>query len=183
MSESSESIADIKMNQNVYKIRKAFLIPLTVITVFLFCLFWLGLFKGQGWEIIIPAILFVISLAVAVETARREIIITDQGLKIKKFFRCKEFVWAEITHLAVVVIRKKVYFLLTTTKGFYIFSNLMENHALLIQSLVDNLGDDRVEIEIKKYLDNPVDRLSVIVMSWVAAGIIAAVIVLKLSGT
>ncbi|MEQ8163350.1 MAG: hypothetical protein ABRQ34_07495, partial [Smithellaceae bacterium] len=93
----------------------------------------------------------------------------------------KEFGWQDITHLAVVVLKKKVYFLLTTTKGFYIFSNLFENHALLAGSLVDRLDEERVEVEVVRYLEQPLERLSMIVMSWIAAGIIIGVIILKIS--
>ena len=97
-----------------------------------------------------------------------------------KFFRTKEFVWTEITHLDVVNLRNKVYFLLTTTKGFYFFSNLLENHALLIRSLVDKLGNERVETEVKNYLDHPVERRSLIVMCWFAVLFSTAFIILKL---
>ena len=107
----------------------------------------------------------------------------DQGLKIKNIFRSKEFGWMEITHLAVVVLKKKVYFLLTTTKGFYIFSNLFENHASLVSSIMDRLDEEKVEVEVKKYLDHPLERLSLIVMSWVAVVIIIGVIILKISET
>jgi hypothetical protein len=170
------------MNENIYKIRRSFLIPLIIIVVLLFLLFAISLFNGQKWEIIVLAILFFVSLAVGVETSRRKVIINEQGIKIKKFFRVKEFVWAEVTHLGVVAMKKKVYFLLTTTKGFYIISNLLENHALLIRSLVDKLGEGKVEVEVINYLDNPLERLSLIVMSWVAVLVIAAVIISKLSG-
>ena len=147
------------MAQNVFKIRRAFLVPFVSIVVLLFLLFLLSLFRGQLWE---------------------KIVLTDGGLEIKKFFRTKEFIWTEITHLAVVDLRNKVYFLLTTTKGFYFFSNLLENHALLIRSLVDKLGNERVETDVNNYLDHPMERRSLIVMCWFAVLIITAFIILKL---
>jgi hypothetical protein len=171
------------MNENVYKIRRAFLIPLSSIGVLLFLLFLISLSNHrQGWEIIVLAVLFFASLSAGVYLAKKEIVVNDQGLKIKNIFRCKEFEWTEITHLGVVVLKKKIYFLLTTTKGFYIFSNLLENHALLVRSLMDRLGEEKVEVEVNKYLDCPVERLAPIVMSWVAVGIIIGVIILKVSG-
>ena len=172
------------MSENVFKIRRAFLIPLIAIVVLLFFLFLIGLINNntRGWEIAALTILFFASLAAYVEMAKKEIVINEQGLKIKNVFRCKEFSWAEITHLAVVILKKKVYFLLTTTKGFYIFSNLLENHALLIRSLVDRLDEEKAEVEVKNYLNQPRERLSLIVMSWVAVGVIIAVIILKVSG-
>ncbi|OPY86129.1 MAG: hypothetical protein A4E71_01754 [Smithella sp. PtaU1.Bin162] len=170
------------MSEAIYKIKKAFVVPLIAVVVSLFLLFLISLTTSQTWEIIVIAILFLFSLAACMNMAKKEIIVNDQGLKIKKVFRCKEFSWAEITHLAVVVLRKKVYFLLTTTKGFYIFSNLLENHALLIHSLVDKLGDEKVEAEVKNYLNNPLERFSLIIMSWIAVVIVVAVIILRLSG-
>lgn len=169
------------MNETFYKIRKAFLIPLFVITVLLFLLFVISLINGQRWEIIVTAVLFLTSLLACVDLVKRKITVSDQGLKIKNVFRSKEFGWQEITHLAVVVLKKKVYFLLTTTKGFYIFSNLFENHALLAGSLVNRLDEERVDMEVVRYLEQPLERLSMIVMSWIAAGIIIGVIILKIS--
>ena len=170
------------MSENVYKIRRALLIPIIAIVVLLFLLFVISLFNRNIGETVVLAILFFASLGIGIEMAKREIVINDQGLKIKKVFRRKEFGWAEITHLGVVVLKKKVYFLLTTTKGFYIFSNLLENHALLIRSLMNRLGEEKVEVEVKNYLDHPLERLSMIVMSWFAVLVIIAVIILKVSG-
>jgi hypothetical protein len=169
------------MSENVYKIRRVFLIPLIAIVVLLFFLFLISLINSQRWELIVLGILFFASLSAGVDMTKKEIVINDEGLKIKNVFRCKEFGWTEITHLGVVVLKKKVYFLLTTTKGFYIFSNLFENHALLVRSLVDSLGEEKVEVEVKKYLDHPLERLALIVMSWVAVGIIIATIIARVS--
>jgi lysylphosphatidylglycerol synthetase-like protein (DUF2156 family) len=168
------------MAQNVFKIKRAFLIPFITIVVLLLLLFLLSLFRGQMWEKIVLAGFFTSTLLIAIEATRRKIILTDEGLKIEKFFRTKEFVWTEITHLEVVNLRNKIYFLLTTTKGFYFFSNLLENHALLIRSLVDKLDNERVETEVKNYLDHPVERRSLIVMCWFAVLISTAFIILKL---
>ncbi len=167
------------MSEAVYKTRRAFLIPLIAIVVLLSLLFLISLFNCQSWEIIVLAILFFASLFAGLDMAKKEIVVNDQGLKINRIFRSKEFSWLEITHLGVVVLKKKVYFLLTTTKGFYIFSNLIENHSLLVRSLVDRLGEEKVEEEVKKYLDHPLERLALIVMSWVAVVIIIATIFLR----
>ncbi len=169
------------MGERVYKIRRAFLVPLFAIVVLLFSLLVFSLIKNSGkLEIIVVPILFLASLAALIDMIKRKIIISDQGLKIINIFRIKEFGWSEITHLAVVVLKKKIYFLLTTTKGFYIFSNLFEDHAQLVRSLIEKIGEERVEMEVKAYLDHPVERLALIVMSWVAAGIIIGTVFLKI---
>jgi hypothetical protein len=166
--------------QNIYKIKRAFLIPFSVIIVLLFLLFGLSLIAGQAWEKIVLAVLCFSTLAIGVEAARREIIVNEEGLKIKKFFREKNFTWPEITHLAVVVMKNKAYFLLTTTKGFYIFSNLLKNHVSLIRFLRDKLGQEKVEVEVTNYLEQPIERLSLIVMSWVTVIVISIIIILKI---
>lgn len=168
------------MEQDTFKIRRSFLLPFLAIILLLYILFLLSLFKGETWEKIILAVSFVSTLLVGIEATEREIITTKESLKIKKFFRTKEFTWPEITHLAIVNLRNKVYFLLTTTKGFNFFSNLLENHALLIRVLVDKLGEEKVEAEVRNYLDHPVERRSLIVTCWFAALIIIALIILKL---
>lgn len=169
------------MPQNVFKVRRAFLIPLTVIITLLFLLLFISLFNGQIWERVILAAFFISSLFIGIETTRREILVTEEALQLKKFFLVKKFFWREITHLGVVELRNKAYFLLTTTKGFYFFSNILGNHSLLVRLLVDKLGVEKVEIEVKNYLDHPVERLSLIVMSWIAVLIIITVIILKLT--
>lgn len=167
------------MTQSIFKIKRTFLIPFITVVVLLFLLFLISLFKGQMLEKIILAVSFAITLFIAVEATKRKIIVTTEGLQIKKFFRIKELTWAEITQLGVVILRNKIYFILTTTKGFYFFSNLLENHALLIRSLVDKVENEKVEIEVKNYLENPVEQRSLIVMCWFGVLICTAFIILK----
>jgi hypothetical protein len=164
----------------MYKIKKEFLIPFLISIALLFVLFIISLSTGQFWEKITLAVIFVVTAAVGIEAMRREISVTEEGLQIKKFFRTKKFVWAEITNLSVVMIRSKAYFLLTTTRGFYMFTNLLQNHVSLISYLTGKLGEEKVETELKNYLDHPIERVSLIVMTWVALVIIIAVIAVKL---
>ncbi len=168
------------MNRQTFKIKKVFIIPLAIVVISLFVLLILSLAKGQLWERIILAAACVGTVAVCVEAIKREIAIADTGITIKKFFRSKDLSWKEITHLGVVNIGKKAYFLLTTTKGFYFFSNMYENHASLINSMVDKLDTEKVEVEVKDYLEHPVERLSIIILSWFAAVLALLFIVLKL---
>jgi len=164
----------------VFKIKKAFIVPFVIAVALLFALLALSFFIGQPWEKMVLGVLCFITTIVAVEASEREFAVSEDTLRIKKFFRVKNFIWAEITHLGVVVMRNKAYFLLTTTKGFYMFSNLWQDHTLLIQYLSEKLGDEKVEAEVKNYLGNPIERTSLIVLTWVAVIIIVAIILTKL---
>ena len=167
------------MQENIFKIRRAFLIPLWTMGVLFFALFVQSLFIGQLWEIIVSAIFFAVLLAIAIEASERAIIVTEDKLKIKKFFRQKEFDWERVTNLGIVELGKKVYFLVSATRGLYFFSNVTEKHALLAGLLVKKMDEERVEPQVREYLKRPVERLSLVVMSYVAALIIAAIIVMK----
>jgi len=168
--------------EQVYKIQKAFIIPFLTAVVLLFVLLVLSLFGGESWEKILLACLFIITMMIAIEALEREVAVSENGLSIRKFFRTKKFTWSEITHLGIVVMRYKAYFLLTTTRGFYIFSNLLQGHALLIRHLADRLGDEKVEVEVKNYLENPVERTSLIVFTWIILLIVVVIIFSKLFG-
>ena len=150
------------------------------VVVLLFVLLVLSLFGGESWEMILLTALFVITSVIAIETSEREFAVSEDGLRIRKFFRTKYFTWAEITHLGIVIMRSKAYFLLTTTKGFYVFSNLLQDHSLLIRGLMAKLADEKVEAEVKNYLEAPIERTSLIVLTWIALMIMAAIILTKL---
>lgn len=168
------------MEQKIFKIKKAFLVPFITMVVLLFVLTILAFWNGQPWEKTVLVFSCAGALIVGIEAAKREIVITQDVLSIRKFFRKKDIRWSDMTQLAVVALNKKVYFLLTTTGGFYFFSNMYENHSLLIRSIVDRLDIERVEVEVKNYLEHPLERRSLIVICWITVLIVAAFIFLKL---
>ncbi|MBP7342796.1 MAG: hypothetical protein PHG54_00315 [Smithellaceae bacterium] len=168
------------MADQIYKIKKSFRLPFTAAVVLLLVLFIISCVSGETWEKILLGVLFVVTLIIAVEASEREFAAGETGLRIKKFFRTKTFTWTEITHLGVVILRNKAYFLLTTTKGFYIFSNLLQDHTRLIRHLTEKLEAERVEVEVKNYLEAPIERASLMVLTWIAVGIIVAIILTKL---
>ena len=164
---------------SVYKIKKTFRFPFVAVTVLLFALFVTGMAMGELWERILTGVLFIIALVVAVEVSEREFRTSENGLQIRKFFRTKNFAWAEITHLGTVLLRNKAYFLLTTTKGFYIFSNLLQNHTLLLKFLAEKLDGEKVEAEVKSYIEAPRERTSLIVLTWVSLVILVALLLTR----
>jgi len=164
----------------IYKINKQFIVPFIIAVALLLVLWALSLFDGQTWESIILTVLCLTTMVIAIEAYERAFTASENGLRIKKFFRIKNFTWAEITHLGVVIMRNKAYFLLTTTKGFYMFSNLLQDHTRLIRYLAEKLEDEKVEVEIKNYLANPIERTSLIILTWIVLIVIVAIILTKL---
>lgn len=165
--------------KQIFKIKTAFMVPFIIAVVLLFVLLGLTPLSDWTWEKILLTTLSVIALAVAIEASEREIVVSENEFNIKKFFRSKSVTWAEITHLGVVVMNNKAYFLLTTTRGLFMFSNLLQDHTLLLQYLIVKLENEKVENEIKTYLEHPVERTSLIIITWVILIFIAAIIATK----
>jgi len=168
------------MQDKTFKVRRAFLIPLWIIIFLFFVLVVVTIIGGRRWEATTAAVLFAIMLFIGIEAQSRKITVDNEKVTIKKFFRTKAFMWAQINHLGMVELGNKVYFLLSRPRGFNFFSNMMENHAALVALLAEKIDAERVEQEIRDYLSRPVERLSIIVMEYVAALVLVGIIVVKL---
>ena len=153
-----------------YKIRKAFLIPMVVNIIFIFVLF-VNSFTGERHPVerIVLAIILIIIGCIVTETMSREITIDDVGIRIKKFLRQKALKWEQITNIDAVILQKKVYLALTTTRGFFIISNSYENFTDLVRCTVEPLGDQKVEKRVRELVARPIRKLSDIVGAWIAA--------------
>ncbi|MGZ6223144.1 MAG: hypothetical protein ACXWMW_10425 [Syntrophales bacterium] len=99
---------------------------------------------------------------------------------IRKFMRKKELRWEDITHIGALILRKRVYLLLTTVKGFYILSNSYEKFSTLVSDLVGRMDSEKVEEEVRRQIEHPAKNMSDIVMTWFTAVILAGLIITKL---
>lgn len=172
------------MSPNIYRIRKSYIFPLALDTLFLFILLILsGLGKGSGLECAVLAILFMIALFVLVEATRRSISIGEELFQIKKFFKIKALAWSDLTHIGCLVLRRRVYILLTTKKGFYVISNAYDRFPELVQDLIAHSPTEGIEIEesVKAQATHPVRNVSDIIAVWVAAAILTGIIILKIT--
>jgi hypothetical protein len=99
---------------------------------------------------------------------------------IRKFLRNKELRWEDITHIGALILRKRVYLLLTTIKGFYIISNTYEKFSTLVLDVADHMDKEKVEEEVRKQIEHPVKNISDIVMTWFTALVLTGIITIKL---
>jgi hypothetical protein len=171
------------MPQNIYRIRKAFLIPLTIDAVLLFVLLILScIVKGSSLERAVLTVFLITLLFVLVEAARRTIEIGEEGIQIKKFFRIRSLAWIDITHIGCLMVRSRVYILLTTTKGFFILSNAYDHFSQMIRDIVGHIPSETVEVEdgVRTQIDNPLYNLTDLVAAWIAAVLMTGIICFKL---
>jgi hypothetical protein len=77
--------------------------------------------------------------------------------------------------------RKRVYLLLTTTRGFIILSNAYEDFSALIRNIVAQVGPEKVEEEVRAQAERPVRNRADVISLWFAVVVISGLIILKLS--
>ncbi len=164
-----------------YKVRKHFLVPFCIDVALLFILLVISfLTESTQTERIVLALVFLPLLLILLESASRETTIAETGITIKKFMRTKKLTWEDITNLDTMSVRKKVYLLLTTTRGFYILANSHENFTSMVRDIVDGVGREKVEERVHGMIAHPVKRLSDIMSSWIAAFILVGALFLKI---
>jgi hypothetical protein len=169
------------MYQNIYRIRRSFLIPFSIDVFLLFFLLLLSLFlKGSYLERTVLIVIFVSVLYVYIESLYRKVQTGDQGIMIRKVLREKELRWEDVTHVGALILRKKSYLLLTTIRGFYILSNAYEKYSTLLGDIISHVDKEKVEEEVRKQHEHPVKNISDIVMTWFTALVLLGIITIKL---
>ncbi|MGD0275703.1 MAG: hypothetical protein ABSB79_06565 [Syntrophales bacterium] len=168
------------MSEQQYPVRNALLVPFTLVVVLLLILLLMAVFGKYSFaEQIFYFAAFVPALYVFLETASRKVITDERGMTIRKFLRRKAFSWEDITHVGCVIMGKKVYLLITTLKGFFIVSNAVDRLSVLIQELLDHLGEEKMEEEARNLIANPISKMSDIFGLWIAALAMSGIIIYK----
>jgi hypothetical protein len=169
------------MSSEIFKIRRALLIPFAINVALLLVLLCLSVFfKGSTLERIVLAVVFVPTLVLFLEAAGRAAVTGEQGMIIRKFMRKRDLRWEDITHVGCLTIRKKVYLLLTTTKGFHILSNAYERFSALVKNIVDHVGEEKAEEGARRQIENPLKNTSDPISMWFAVTVIAVIIIMKI---
>lgn len=172
------------MQNHVYRIRKAFLIPFALTTAFMALLLAASfLYRGTPLERGLLTVLLLPTTFAFREALLRKVVVRNDGFSLHRMFRVKSFVWSDITHIGALSIRSKVYILLTTKKGFYIISNAYEGFSSLIRDFVEHLPSEDIEVEqeAKEQITNPTRNVSDPVAAWIAAVILAGLCIVKLT--
>jgi hypothetical protein len=164
-----------------HRIRKAFLLPLGLDTLLLFGLLLITLFvTGERLERLVMGLFFLLALVLFLEGAWRRVRIDAAGLAVRKLGRSKSVTWEEITHVGSLTLHKKVYLLLTTTRGYLVISNAYEGFAGLVEEIVARVAPDRVEEEVRLLAGRNGVGIAQIVSAWIAAALMIGIMVLKL---
>ncbi|HPC73118.1 MAG TPA: hypothetical protein P5551_10645 [Syntrophales bacterium] len=169
------------MATSVYRIRKALRVPLVLDSILLFTLILLAFFvKGTMPEKVLLIVLFIPLSYLCLEANTRRAETQGGNLRLTRLFRKRELAWPNITDVGIVIMRTKVYAVLTTTKGFHVLSNSYEDFYGLLKHIVDHVEKERVEKEVLNLLENPVENRTNILSAWAAAAFFCVIIFFKL---
>jgi len=169
------------MATSVYRIRQALKFPLALDSILLLILILLSIFvKGSTSERILLIVVFIPLLYLCLEANTRRVETQGETIRLTRLFRTKELNWSDITDVGVVMMRTKVYAVLTTTKGFHVLSNSYENFYGLLKSIVDHVEKERIEKEVLNLLESPVENRTNIFSAWAAAAFFCVIIFFKL---
>jgi hypothetical protein len=169
--------------QKTFKIKKALAVPLALDALLFLIVLLITIFgKGSSLERWVLSIGVIPLVLISLEMFIRQVGADDAGLKIKKLLRTKELLWSDITHVGALILKKKVYLVLTTTKGFHVVSNAYNDFTGLIREVLNRIERDKIEDNVAGLVEHPIERVSDIVLSWVAAVVIAGIIFIKLLG-
>ncbi|MCX7981339.1 MAG: hypothetical protein N2572_00325 [Syntrophales bacterium] len=170
------------MEKKIYRIRRAFVIPLGLDALLLLLLTLLSFLSTS--PLYERAILVLLSTAVTVvfgESIERRVTING-GLRLKKFMREKALEWSDITHVGALSLRSRVYVLLTTKKGFHILSNAYQDFGALVKDIIYHLPAERIEIEeeVRRQGESPTQNKSDLFAAWLAAIVLLSIIGFKM---
>ncbi|MBP9020426.1 MAG: hypothetical protein KBG01_02730 [Syntrophobacterales bacterium] len=166
--------------EDVYRIKRSLAVALIVDTALLVALLGVAFFKGNSpVEKVILSVFLVPLLLVTLEANYRRVTVSEKGLSIKKFFLKREFLWGDVTDVGAVILRNRVYLVLTTTKGFHIISNAYDGFSALVRGIVSHVEAERVEEHVKALVERPVTKVSDVVSAWAGAVVLLVVIYIR----
>jgi len=170
------------MPDRIYKISRALVLPLTLNALLLLAVLALTFMRqGTSTERFLLLAALIPMAVIALESSLRKVEASESGLVLIKFFKRRALNWADITHVGALAVRKKVYLVLTTTKGFHVLSNAYGRFGDLVRDVTGHVDAERVEEGAREILEGSTGNRSNIVAAWLAAILLAVVIVMKIA--
>lgn len=170
------------MDSHVYRIKKAFVIPLAIDTVLLLSLLIVSIMTDRvSIEIALFAFFTVFAAYLFMESLFRKVDIDGKVIRIKKLFGLKVLPWEGITHVGGLVIKNKAFILLTTTSGLFIISNSYESFTALFEDIATHVDPSRVEAEVPSIIAHSPSGKTNTALPWVAALLLGVITILKIN--
>ena len=170
------------MPTRIYTINRALALPLALNALLLLAVFALTVIRnGAAVERFILLAALIPMAIIAMESSFRKVTVSDSGLALVKFFKQRTLEWADVTHVGALAVRKKVYLVLTTKKGFHALSNAYGQFGSLVRDILDHVDAERVEVGARPILEGAVENRSHIYVAWLSAVLLIGVAAMKMA--
>ena len=168
------------MDSHFYRIKKSFLFSLCVIACLLVIMLGLSLYYGPSvTELIVLGIILCASAAILLECCYRSVTVGLNGLTIKRFFKTREIPWDMVHQVGMMIIRRKCYLILTTGRGFHIFSSSYGNFTDFVRNVVGHVSSEYVDENVQGYVEDPVESHGDVYSAGIAVILVLALITMK----
>lgn len=166
----------------IYTIHRALVLPLALNALLLLTVLVLTAIRpSTAAERALLAAAFVPMTVIAVESSMRRVAVSDEGLVLRKFFKQRTFRWADITHVGALAVRRKVYLVLTTTKGFHVLSNAYGRFGDLVRDVLARMEAQRIEEGAREILEAAGGNRANLFAAWLAAALLLVVAAMKIA--
>ncbi len=167
----------------LFRIRRAFLLPLGLLLALSVALLIITLLQGQSTgKVIVLSALIIPVAGIFLESATRSAEIGPEAITIHKFLRNRTLRYDEVTEIEAVVVKKRAFLSISSEAHFMIISNAYEDFPTLTQSLLSHVPDEAVTDQAQKMAANPPVKSSDIVSCWIAAALMALILAVQLYG-
>ncbi len=171
------------METSTYTIRKSFLLPLGLVTLLSFALLITAIYLQLPTAKILILSVFLLPVSVIfIESSRRKVHVTADGVEISKLFRNKRLSYAELTDIDTIQVRKRVFVSLSSENDFIIISNSYEHFGELLKQLVKNVQDQVISDRTRELAENPPKKCGDIFSAWIAVAVLTLIIFVQLRG-
>jgi predicted nucleic acid-binding Zn ribbon protein len=169
------------MSPHIYRVRPAFAVAVSFVAALLLILVVLAFAEGaaRGEKIILCA-LFIPILYLYCDALMREMTLSSDGIRVKKLFGTKKIPWDAVTNADMMLLGRKAYLLISTTKGFHIVPNSYGDFASMVGNLAAHLDAEKVETRVREFVEKPVSRVSDVITMWLVVLTLLVVIVMKI---
>ncbi len=170
-------------DNQVYAIRKEFLLPLGILLLQSLALFVICLVKGEPTAkvVILGAIILPIA-GLFVESVLRRVEVAETGVTVFKVLRKKTLHFSDLTAVETVQVRKRAFLTLSSEEDFVILSNAYAGFPALVHSLLARVPEGVISPETRQMAQNPPRKSSDIVSCWVGVLLLALILYSQLGG-
>jgi hypothetical protein len=163
-----------------FLIRRSFLLPLGLLLILSLSLFVVVLAQGQPKaKAIILGVLILPVATLFAESLFRRVVLNDVSITVHKPLREKSLLFADLTAIDTVQVRKRVFLTLSTEEDFIILSNAYANFPQLVAELLTRVAPAVVSEETRVLAADVPVKSADIVSCWVATLLMALILCLQ----